>query len=106
MIYLIIETNAILAQGGIIGALVDVGALLAVAAEPVVADALERPEGVQAARVCVAAAIVGRACVDVLRKNKTRFKTGFVTSAFVYKNIFQLACNIIFDNLMTFRYVD
>ena len=74
MIYLIIETNAILAQGGIIGALVDVGALLAVAAEPVVADALERPEGVQAARVCVAAAIVGRAFVDVLRKNKTRFK--------------------------------
>ena len=70
---MIIETNAILAQGGIIGALVDVGALLAVAAEPVVADALERPEGVQAARVRVAATVVGRAFVDVLRKNKKRF---------------------------------
>jgi hypothetical protein len=71
---LIVKTNAVFAQSGIIGALVDVGALLAVAAEPVVTDTFERAEGVQATGVRVAAAVVGRALVDVLRR-KQKYKT-------------------------------
>ena len=63
---LVIETDSILAERGVIGALVDVGAPGAVAVEAVVADALERPEGVDAVRVGVAAAVVRLTLVDVL----------------------------------------
>ena len=71
---LIIETDAVLAERGVIGALVDVGAPGAVAAEAVVANALERPEGVDAVRVRVAAAVVRLALVDVLNVEQKKLR--------------------------------
>ena len=79
---LIIETDAVLAERGVIGALVDVGAPGAVAAEAVVANALERPEGVDAVRVRVAAAVVRLALVDVLNVEQKKLRKLFFSPNF------------------------
>ena len=69
---LIIKTNSIFAQRRIVGTFVNVGTLLTVAAESVVAHTLEGAEGVDAARVRVAAAVIRCAFVDVLLANKNK----------------------------------
>lgn len=78
----IIETLTILAQVGIIGALVNVLANVAVSAESRVTDALERSFRVDTLGILIATAIVGQTFVDVTANDAIAGES-FATAALV-----------------------
>lgn len=70
-----VDAGPVLAQGGVVGALVDVGARLAVAAEPGVADAQRAAGGVDALGPRVAASVVDPTLVDILPEHSKDCKS-------------------------------